>query len=73
VIGRKLSVIAVSIVLFQCTASHAQERVKLRISSATKTFGYDRSGLLRKRDSSSGTGSMSSWSSFGPRMWGFKH
>ena len=39
-IGRKLSVIAVSIVLFQCTASHAQERVKLRISSATKTFGY---------------------------------
>jgi len=40
VIGRKLSVIAVSIVLFQCTASHAQERVKLRISSATKTFGY---------------------------------
>ena len=39
-IGRKLSVIAVSIVLFHCTASHAQERVKLRISSATKTFGY---------------------------------
>jgi ABC-type nitrate/sulfonate/bicarbonate transport system substrate-binding protein len=40
VIGRKLSVIAVSIVLFQCAAAHAQERVKLRISSATKTFGY---------------------------------
>lgn len=39
-IGRKLSVIAVSIVLFQCAAAHAQERVKLRISSATKTFGY---------------------------------
>ncbi|HEX7231785.1 MAG TPA: ABC transporter substrate-binding protein [Candidatus Binatia bacterium] len=39
-IGRKLSVITVSILLFQCAAAHAQERVKLRISSATKTFGY---------------------------------
>lgn len=39
-IGRKLSVIAVWIVLFQSAAAHAQERVKLRISSATKTFGY---------------------------------
>jgi ABC-type nitrate/sulfonate/bicarbonate transport system substrate-binding protein len=40
VIGRKLSVIAVWIVLFQSATAHAQERVKLRISSATKTFGY---------------------------------
>jgi ABC-type nitrate/sulfonate/bicarbonate transport system substrate-binding protein len=40
VIGRKLSVIFVSIVLFQSAAAVAQERVKLRISSATKTFGY---------------------------------
>ena len=39
-IGRKLSVIAVWIVLFQSAAAPAQERVKLRISSATKTFGY---------------------------------
>ena len=39
-IGRKLSVIFVSMVLFQSAAAHAQERVKLRISSATKTFGY---------------------------------
>ncbi len=39
-IGRKLSVIAVSIVLFHCAVAPAQERVKLRISSATKTFGY---------------------------------
>ena len=39
-IGRKLSVIAVWIVLFQSATAHAQERVKLRISSATKTFGY---------------------------------
>jgi ABC-type nitrate/sulfonate/bicarbonate transport system substrate-binding protein len=40
VIGRKLSVILISIVLFQSAVVHAQERVKLRISSATKTFGY---------------------------------
>jgi ABC-type nitrate/sulfonate/bicarbonate transport system substrate-binding protein len=40
VIGRKLSVIFVSIVLFQSAVVHGQERVKLRISSATKTFGY---------------------------------
>lgn len=39
-IGRKLSVIFVLMVLFQSAAAHAQERVKLRISSATKTFGY---------------------------------
>lgn len=39
-IGRKLSVILISIVLFQSAVVHAQERVKLRISSATKTFGY---------------------------------
>lgn len=39
-IGRKLSLIFVSMVLFQSVAAHAQERVKLRISSATKTFGY---------------------------------
>ena len=39
-IGRKLSVIFVSIVLFQSSGALAQERVKLRISSATKTFGY---------------------------------
>jgi ABC-type nitrate/sulfonate/bicarbonate transport system substrate-binding protein len=30
----------ISIVLFQSAVVHAQERVKLRISSATKTFGY---------------------------------
>ncbi|HEY6996938.1 MAG TPA: ABC transporter substrate-binding protein, partial [Candidatus Binatia bacterium] len=35
-----LSVILISIVLFQSAVVHAQERVKLRISSATKTFGY---------------------------------
>jgi len=40
VIGRKLSVIFVSMVLFQSAVVHGQERVKLRISSATKTFGY---------------------------------
>jgi len=40
VIGRRLSVILISIVLFQSAVVHAQERVKLRISSATKTFGY---------------------------------
>jgi ABC-type nitrate/sulfonate/bicarbonate transport system substrate-binding protein len=40
VIGRKLSVIFVLMVLFQSAATHAQEKVKLRISSATKTFGY---------------------------------
>jgi len=40
VIGRKLSVILISIVLFQSAVVHGQERVKLRISSATKTFGY---------------------------------
>jgi len=40
VIGRKLSVIFVLMVLFQSAAAHAQEKVKLRISSATKTFGY---------------------------------
>jgi ABC-type nitrate/sulfonate/bicarbonate transport system substrate-binding protein len=40
VIGRKLSVIFVSIVLLQSAAALAQEKVKLRISSATKTFGY---------------------------------
>ena len=39
-IGRKLSVIFVSMVLFQSAVVHGQERVKLRISSATKTFGY---------------------------------
>ena len=39
-IGRKLSVIFVLMVLFQSAAAHAQEKVKLRISSATKTFGY---------------------------------
>ena len=39
-IGRKLSVIFVLMVLFQSAATHAQEKVKLRISSATKTFGY---------------------------------
>ncbi|HEY1232735.1 MAG TPA: ABC transporter substrate-binding protein [Candidatus Binatia bacterium] len=39
-IGRKLSVIFVSIVLLQSAAALAQEKVKLRISSATKTFGY---------------------------------
>ena len=39
-IGRKLSVILISIVLFQSAVVHGQERVKLRISSATKTFGY---------------------------------
>ncbi|MGN6720787.1 MAG: ABC transporter substrate-binding protein [Candidatus Binatia bacterium] len=39
-IGRKLSVILISIVLFQSAVADAQERVKLRISSATKTFGY---------------------------------
>ena len=39
-IGRRLSVILISIVLFQSAVVHAQERVKLRISSATKTFGY---------------------------------
>jgi len=38
--GRKLSVILISIVLFQSAVVHGQERVKLRISSATKTFGY---------------------------------
>jgi len=38
--GRKLSVILISIVLFQAAVVHGQERVKLRISSATKTFGY---------------------------------
>jgi len=40
VIGKKFSVIFVSIVLFQSSGALAQERVKLRISSATKTFGY---------------------------------
>jgi ABC-type nitrate/sulfonate/bicarbonate transport system substrate-binding protein len=40
VIGRKLSLIFVSIVLFQSVAAYGQERVRLRISSATKTFGY---------------------------------
>jgi ABC-type nitrate/sulfonate/bicarbonate transport system substrate-binding protein len=40
VIGRKLSVILILIVLFQSAVVHGQERVKLRISSATKTFGY---------------------------------
>ena len=39
-IGRKLSVILILIVLFQSAVVHGQERVKLRISSATKTFGY---------------------------------
>lgn len=39
-IGRKLSVIFVLILLFQSAATQAQEKVKLRISSATKTFGY---------------------------------
>ncbi|HZH81583.1 MAG TPA: ABC transporter substrate-binding protein, partial [Phototrophicaceae bacterium] len=38
--GRKLSVILISIMLFQSAIVHGQERVKLRISSATKTFGY---------------------------------
>ena len=38
--GRKLSVILISIVLFQSAVVHGQERVKLRISSATKTLGY---------------------------------
>jgi ABC-type nitrate/sulfonate/bicarbonate transport system substrate-binding protein len=40
VIGRKFSVIFVSMVLFQSSVAFAQERVNLRISSATKTFGY---------------------------------
>jgi NitT/TauT family transport system substrate-binding protein len=40
VIGRKLSLILISILLFQSAVGHGQERVKLRISSATKTFGY---------------------------------
>lgn len=39
-IGRKLSVILILIVLFQSAVVHGQERMKLRISSATKTFGY---------------------------------
>ena len=39
-IGRKFSVIFVLIMLLQSSGALAQERVKLRISSATKTFGY---------------------------------
>lgn len=38
--ARRLCVVFLSVVLFQASAAFAQERVKLRISSATKTFGY---------------------------------
>jgi ABC-type nitrate/sulfonate/bicarbonate transport system substrate-binding protein len=37
---KKFSVLLLSILLFQTTLGFAQERVKLRISSATKTLGY---------------------------------
>jgi NitT/TauT family transport system substrate-binding protein len=37
----QLSSITITLLLvFQCGAAHAQERIKLRISSATKTLGY---------------------------------
>lgn len=37
---RKVSVVLLSIVLLHASAGLAQERVKLRVSSATKTLGY---------------------------------
>jgi NitT/TauT family transport system substrate-binding protein len=38
--ARKVSVVLLSIVLLHASAGLAQERVKLRVSSATKTLGY---------------------------------
>jgi NitT/TauT family transport system substrate-binding protein len=38
--AKKLSVVLLSVVLFQASLGLAQERVKLRVSSATKTLGY---------------------------------
>jgi NitT/TauT family transport system substrate-binding protein len=40
-VSSQLSSIAIILVLvFQCSAANAQERIKLRISSAAKTLGY---------------------------------
>ena len=38
--ARRLSVVLLSFVLIEAPLGLAQERVKLRISSATKTLGY---------------------------------
>jgi len=38
--ARKVSTVLLSVVLFHASPGFAQERVKLRISSATKTLGY---------------------------------
>jgi NitT/TauT family transport system substrate-binding protein len=38
--ARRLCVVLLSVVLLDVSLAHAQERVKLRVSSATKTLGY---------------------------------
>ena len=38
--ARRISVLLLSVVLFHAAPAFAQERVKLRVSSATKTLGY---------------------------------